>query len=63
MVAGLAGEIGVRGATGDFSDREGREVLAGAMLKESLGLAAERSILNKELTERRISSIVIKMIM
>jgi hypothetical protein len=47
LVAGLAGEIGVRGATGDFSDREGREVLAGAMLKESLGLAAERSILNK----------------
>lgn len=59
FVAGLAGEIGVRGATGDFNDREGREVLAVAMLKESLGLAAERSILNKKFTERRISNIFV----
>lgn len=52
MVAGLAGEIGVRGATGDLSDREGLVGWAVEMLRDNLGLAAERIILTR--TEKTI---------
>jgi len=60
LVAGLAGEIGVRGATGDLSDREGLVGWAVEMLRDSLGLAAERIILTR--TEKTIEqSMVVKM--
>jgi hypothetical protein len=43
--------MGVRGATGDLSDREGLVGWAVEMLRDSLGLAAERIILTR-MTER-----------
>jgi hypothetical protein len=62
LLAGLAGEIGVRGATGDLSDSDGRDVVgAVTMLKESLGLA-DRSILTR-LTEQGIEIFIMKMTM